>query len=230
MILTNYGIVSSSGALSYDADALSFITAAAITDNTQKTAINSLVTDLKTYNIWTKMKAIYPYVGDTASSHRFNLKTPTTNISDFYGTFNGGVTHSSTGVQFNGSTGYMETNLNENSVMTLGDEHISFYSRTNTSGLFVDMGVWDSVTGGSQIISRYTFPVTDSFIGSIDDVNSSYVANATSWGFYMANRTSTSQLKLQINSSISTFANNSSSKVNRTFWIGARNIDSAAYL
>jgi len=213
-----------------DTDAQAFLNAAGITDLGQANAVNTLVVDLKAAGVWTKMKAVYPFVGGTAAQHRFNLKAPTTNTSDFYGTFNGGVTHSSTGVQFNGSTGYMETNLNENSVMTLGNEHISFYSRTNTSGLYVDMGVWDSVTGGTQIISRYTFPVTDSFIGYIDDVNSSYVANANSWGFYMANRTSTSQLKLQINSLISTFANNSSSKVNRTFWIGARNINSTAYL
>ena len=72
MILANYGIIASSGA-SFDADAQAFITAAVITDNTQITAINTLVTDLKAYNIWSKMKALYPFVGGTASTHKWNL-------------------------------------------------------------------------------------------------------------------------------------------------------------
>ena len=58
---------------SVDTDALSFITAASITDATQKTAINTLVKDLKIANIWTKMKAIYPFVGGNAIAHAYNL-------------------------------------------------------------------------------------------------------------------------------------------------------------
>ena len=227
MILSLNGIIAGKGA---DADAQAFITAAGITDSTQKSAITQLVTDLKSANIWSKMKAIYPFVGGTASSHRFNLKAPTTNASDFYLIPYGGITHSSNGVQFDGTSGYFDTQLNENTTMTLGDEHISFYSRTNTQGLFVDIGTWDSTTGGSQIISRASYLGSDSFLGYVTDANSSYVVNATSWGFYMANRTSTSQLKLQINSAITTFTNNASSKVNRTFWIGARNINTSSYL
>ena len=61
-----------------DPDAQAFITAAAITDPTQQSAINTLVVDLKGYSIWTKFKAIYPVVGGIASSHAVNLKTPGT--------------------------------------------------------------------------------------------------------------------------------------------------------
>ena len=57
-----------------DTDAQAFITAAGITDTTQQSAINSLVTNLKGYGIWSKMKAIYPMVGGTANAHKFNLK------------------------------------------------------------------------------------------------------------------------------------------------------------
>jgi len=48
-----------------DADAQAFITAANITNTTQQSAIDTLVKSLKTANIWTKMKAIYPFVGGT---------------------------------------------------------------------------------------------------------------------------------------------------------------------
>ena len=59
-----------------DADAQAFIAAAGITNLTQASAINTLVNDLKTYGLWTKMKALYPMVGGTAASHKFNLKDP----------------------------------------------------------------------------------------------------------------------------------------------------------
>ena len=47
-----------------DADAQAFITAAAITDPTQQAAINNLVVGMKADGIWTKMKAVYPFVTD----------------------------------------------------------------------------------------------------------------------------------------------------------------------
>jgi len=48
------------GGIPLDPDAVAFLTAAGITDATITTAIDTLVTDLKGYGVWTKMKAIYP--------------------------------------------------------------------------------------------------------------------------------------------------------------------------
>ena len=55
-----------------DADAQAFITASGIS-GTEATAINTLVVNLKSANIWTKMKALYPMVGGTATSCKFNF-------------------------------------------------------------------------------------------------------------------------------------------------------------
>lgn len=130
MILANHGIVSSSGA-SFDADALAFITSASITDNTQKTAINTLVTDLKGYNIWSKMKALYPFVGGSASSHKFNLKDPRDLNAAYRLEYFGGWTHSSTGALPNGTTAYANTFLTPSTSLTNNSSHLSYYSRTN---------------------------------------------------------------------------------------------------
>ena len=93
---------------SVDIDAQAFITAASITNTSQQSAVNKLVSTLKTYNLWTKMKAVYPFVGGNATSHSYNLINPTV-----YGlSFSGGWTHSSTGALPNGTTGYANTNLN----------------------------------------------------------------------------------------------------------------------
>lgn len=153
MFLATHGILAKSasgGAV--DADAQAFITAAGITNPTQQGAINTLVVDLKGYSIWTKMKAIYPIVGGSASSHAVNLKTPGT----FNLTFASGMTHSSTGMQGNGSSGYANSNfIPSTNGLAYNNNHLSFYSRTSTAIDFFDMG--SSTTGaGTDLISLWT--------------------------------------------------------------------------
>jgi len=92
--------------LTTDADAQAFITAAAITDATQQAAIDTLVKGMKADGIWTKMKAIYPFVGGTATTHKWNLKDPRDLDAAFRLVFNGGWTHSSTGATPNGTNGF----------------------------------------------------------------------------------------------------------------------------
>lgn len=118
------------GALDPDADA--FITAAAITDPTQQSAVNQLVLDLKTANIWTKMKAVYPFVGGTATTHKWNLKDPRDLDDAFRLKFLGGFTHSTNGVQGSGTSGYADTYLNTATVFPLNKISFGYYSRTST--------------------------------------------------------------------------------------------------
>ena len=137
------------GAAPVDPDAQAFITAASITDPTQQSAINTLVTDLKGYGIWTKMKAIYPFVGGTASSHKFNLKDPRDLDAAFRLVFNGGITHNSNGITGNGTNGYADTKfIPKNNFTSSTDRHLSFYLRTNNqlSGDRIDMGTIDNGT------------------------------------------------------------------------------------
>jgi hypothetical protein len=105
-----------------DPDAQAFITAAAITDPTQQGAINTLVTDLKGYSIWTKFNAIYPVVGGIASSHAVNLKTPGT----YNLTFGTGWTHNANGMTSLNT--FAETNLQPSTVLGLNDSHLSYFT------------------------------------------------------------------------------------------------------
>jgi hypothetical protein len=124
-----------------DPDAQAFITTAGITDTTQKSAINTLVTNLKAYGIWTKMKALYPMVGGTAVSHKFNLKDPRDLNAAFRLQFNGGWTHSANGALPNGTNTYANTFLSPSTSLGLNSTHISYYSRTNSNGAEIEMGV-----------------------------------------------------------------------------------------
>jgi len=115
-----------STAIAYDADATAFFTAASITDTTQKNAVNTLVLSLKSANIWAKMKALYPVIGGSSSSHAVNLKQPGTfNLS-----FATGWTHSSTGMTPNGAT-YANSFFNPFSQsFSLTSQSLTIYNRT----------------------------------------------------------------------------------------------------
>jgi len=126
----------------FDSDAQAFLSAAGITGATETAAVNTLVTSLKGYGIWSKMKAIYPFVGGTASTHKYNLKDPRDLDAAFRLVFNGGWTHSSTGATPNGTNGYADTKLIPSANLSLNSTHLSYYSRTNISQEGVDMGTW----------------------------------------------------------------------------------------
>lgn len=121
--------------------AQAFITAAGITDSTQQAAITQLVSDLKSYNLWDKMKAVYPFVGGTATTHKYNLKDPRDLDAAFRLNFQGGWTHSSTGALPDGFSGYAITYVNPSVSLQSSSAHLSVYTRTNaTSGM--DLGVF----------------------------------------------------------------------------------------
>jgi len=88
-------------ATAFDADAVAFITATGITNPTEQSAINSLVVDLKAASLWSNMNAIYPFVGGTATTHKYNLKNPLDTDAAGRIEFRGTPTHNSDGVVFN---------------------------------------------------------------------------------------------------------------------------------
>jgi hypothetical protein len=170
-----------------DPDAQAFITAASITDPTQQSAINTLVTDLKGYSIWSKMKALYPFVGGTASSHKFNLKNPLDTDAAFRLVFSGGWTHSSTGATPNGTNAYADTKLDLINNTTLNSTSFGVYSRTNSNGTEVEIGAEGSApTSGSNIFIRFS-GVTYARVNSLQAWIS--YSDTDSRGFYISNRT-----------------------------------------
>ena len=166
---------------SFDSDAQSFMTSASITDSTQQSAVNYLVTDLKSANLWSKMKAIYPMVGGTASSHSYNLKNP----AQFQITWSGGLTHSSTGVLPNGTNGYGNTNLNESINCDANSGSISYYSRTNTS--LADVGI--GIASASSFSIIYFNGLNNSF--AINNSSFPGAVVSSNNAFLMANRIGT---------------------------------------
>ena len=134
-VLQNYN-AQKSRYIPFDTDAQAFITAAGITDSTQQSAINQLVLGLKTDSLWTNMYAIYPFVGGTASQHKYNLKDPRDLDVAYRLVFNGGWTHSNNGALANGTNGYADTRLNAATILNNASYNYSVYSRTINASSF----------------------------------------------------------------------------------------------
>ena len=231
MIRRGIGVQSFVSAGGTDADAQAFITAAGITDATQQSAINTLVTDLKGYGIWTKMKAIYPFVGGTASAHKFNLKDPRDLDAAFRLVFSGGWTHSSTGALPNGTNAYADSKLNSLNNTTQNSTHFSYYSRTNSNATEVEISSSTTITGGGtgSLLEIRTSGVSYYRVNS--DLGYATYTDANSLGFYIANRTASNVINGWKNGSkVATATTASKAQPNINYWIGALNQNNVASL
>jgi hypothetical protein len=202
---------------SVDADAQAFITAAAITNATQQTAINTLVISLKSYGIWTKMKALYPFVGGTAASHKFNLKDPRDLNAAFRLIFNGGWTHSSNGVVPNGTNGYADTYFNPNN---FNQDNLAFGSYLRNTGSY------NCYIGAFDTYRTYLLPVSTSYYGQINSSGFAFttITASQTTKLHLITRTTATTASIYINGTL-LFNDNipSNGKTNRNIWIGALN-------
>jgi len=204
------------GGVSYDADAQAFFTAASITDTTQKSAVNQLVLDLKSYGVWTKCSAIYPIVGGSASSHAVNLKTPGT----FNLTFATGMTHSSTGMVSNGTSGYANTSLIPQTFYST-NMHLSYYSRTSTIQTVQEIGANQSTNYSSLAVARNTI------FGQTTNGLVNYLSQSNALGFFVGQKVSNSSRKVYRNGTLnnSTTTTDSNTLPNNNVYICALNVN-----
>jgi hypothetical protein len=154
-----------------------------ILSDIEKTATNQLLSNLKDYGLWSKVKAIYPMVGASAAACAQNLKS-----SSFTGVFVGGVTYASTGVTGNGTSGYFDTNLNVLGNLDNSSYHTAFYSRSTSSVFTRDFGAAGGSTTGFYCIIR---DINSNYIMSATNENQAVsVSNTDGRGLYTINRSS----------------------------------------
>lgn len=125
---------------------------------TEESAITTLVSSLKSDNIWDDCQAIYPCVGASSAATKVNLK----NTGSYELSFNGGITFSSDGFETNGSNGYADTLWAASAAAGQDDIHIGIMLFKNISTNNIALGSNDGGTslniypryGGSQIYGR----------------------------------------------------------------------------
>lgn len=146
----------------FDQDAKRFLDAAQIVDSVEMKAVNELVMQLKDSGLWSKFSALYPMVGGSATSIKWNLKDPIDQDNAFRLTFSGNPIFSTTGVIFPTKNDFADTHLYD-STMIYNDNSISYYSRTQNSVSGYDMGCIDSELPFNQMAIFHATNATDYF-------------------------------------------------------------------
>lgn len=189
-------------------DAFNFLDAAGITRTDSNSAIilgiANLTTDLKNYGLWDKMKAIYPMVGGTSGSHKFNLKDPRDSNSAYRLNFSGSWTHNSTGAVLDGSTTYANTYLIPSNLYSTGFYSFGAYRK---NGVAVIMGASGQFTYDWSTITAF---------GN----NSAILTPSFSNGFKTISRPSTTDIKIAITGSVTTYSHNLGATSATNFLLG----------
>ena len=204
-----------------DPDAQAFITAAGITNPTQQSAINTLVIDLKGYSLWTKMKAIYPMVGGTSTTCKYNLKDPRDLDAAYRLVFFGGWTFSNTGALPNGVNAYADTFLNGSTQLST-PSHLSKYTTTNTNKGTdeIDMGIqnfwlslWYNGSGFNNLLARNQSGAVLLDGGIVTDAR----------GFVITTKISNTAKIFKNNAQLDSKTDTTNTYTNNTIYLGAGN-------
>ena len=172
-----------------------FLTASAISDTTIRGALNTLDVGLIANSLDTKMKALYPFVGGTASTHKFNFMNAADTDAAFRLTFNGTWIHSSTGALPNGTNAFADTCLVPSAVLQQNSSSIGTYLRTNNiATAVVDIGSSNaSFNQGLYILHNSTSNFD--FSRNNNSANSGATSNGSS-GFIINKRTNSTDQKI----------------------------------
>jgi hypothetical protein len=229
---TSLGNIGSQSVSDIDPEVLAFFarvdSAGGILSTTEQNAIEALVQQIKNDGIWTKIKAIYPYVGASAAACAQNLKS-----SSFTGVFYGGWTFASTGVTPNGTNAYFDTQLKPSTALTAFNTSIGVYNRipVDAPAPFVPIGIADPTNNPCMFLRYYT-NVWQSFQNSETTRGQIQVSwGVNSWsdikGFWQSSRTTSQLHKVFRNgASIATSTQTETSDItqlNFNIYVAARN-------
>jgi hypothetical protein len=159
-------------------EAKAFIQAAGLIDETQCKAVGTLVIDLKNYNLWNKMQAIYPMVGGTSGSIKFNLKDPRDLDAAFRLNYTSGYGYSTLGY-----TGNASTNFSPEISSIRGNRSFGVYTRTSNPVTLVSNGSTTNPSVGDFIVP------SDPIFRFGQGYNATSISSViTSSGFYAMSR------------------------------------------
>jgi hypothetical protein len=206
-----------------DPDAQAFfqrvVTAGGTLSDTEQFAVTQLVRDLKSYGIWTLMKAIYPMVGASAAACAQNLKS-----SSFTGAFTAGWTFASTGVTGDGTSAYMDTNFVISEQLNYLSQSYGIYKQSVQSGTSCDFGVsYDNAINGVGMFLNLGYNYINTFV--LDQQMASSLAS----GNYILNRNGSAVKKLFRNGSLFDSKTDDYTTANDydylgySVWLGGRN-------
>jgi hypothetical protein len=211
-------------AAALDSDASAFISRASITDDTQEAAINNLVVALKAASLWTKGRAIYPFVGGNATAHSKNLKADAYNI-----TWAGTVTHNANGITGDDTSGYGTTGFDFATDGHATEASLYVYCRTASASLNKDfIGAINSGSSNRAALGNVSGQLGLAGINS-NGFPSSLVSISSNFSRHFAgNRSGASAQELYADATQATNTEAVTSRCNNDIFILARNANGTA--
>jgi hypothetical protein len=128
-----------------------------------------------------------------ASQMKYNLKDARDLDAAFRLTWSGGWTYSATGATPNGTNGWANTNLNPVGLINGTNSHMSYYSRTDSDGLYADLGHG----GAMELLTR----LGNVYYADYPDSTRALTANTSSLGNFIISNTSAGGKKVFKNAS-----------------------------
>ncbi len=187
----------------FDPDAAAYLTAVVsaggVVTSPMSAATNNMFLALKSNGLYTKIDAMYPVLGGTADSHKFNAINPIDTNGAFRLTFSGTWTHSSTGMLSDGGLNtYAETYYDASLIVpTAADQSISIYTTTLSDKSVQDIGS-TTISGGAIEVGIYTSFSSNQFIPNVKSAASGYVnyvqPTQEGIGYFVATSTGTDVL------------------------------------
>jgi hypothetical protein len=170
---------------------------------------------MKNYGIWNEMHAVYPFVGGTAETNKWNLK----DTGSFIITASGNWNYSSNGVSSsNVNNDYLNTDF---FVTTSNDLSLGIYSRTESSASGYDMGSTTPQSGGEQLGLIAKYPNGEFYWGIPTQIGGVTTPVTSSLGFFQASRVSDTNLVGWVNEyATGSNTNGATPKDYRALWIG----------
>jgi hypothetical protein len=167
-----------------DASAKAFISATGLTGATETTAVNNLVIDLKKYGLWSKIKAIYPFVSDQRNLFSYtedfaNVAWSKSNVTITANTTTApdGTTTAST-IQ-NTGTGYM---TQSNLALSANTYTQSIYAKKNNNDW---VAIYTSDAGSNYSIAWFNLNTgvkgTASAVGTFSATSSTMTSVGNGW-------------------------------------------------
>jgi len=184
---------------SVDPDAAAYLADVVIsggtTNPTIEAAVNTLFTDLKSNGLYSKMLAMYPYVGATAASHSINALLNKTYDITWYG----GMSHSISGATGDGINGYGDTNFLSVNFTASDDYSFGLYQNTENTparGEEISMGTF---FGSTYFQLATNVNSVNWFMRSNSNTATQGANSGNIDGNYIVNRTGTTYTSLSRN-------------------------------
>jgi hypothetical protein len=136
--------------------------------------------------------------GSMLDQMKFNLKNTGSFSGSYFGNWNGGYS----GNKPDGVSAYMSTGVNASTQLATGSNSITYYSRTNNSGSYTDIGAY--VSNLSTLYLQIRWTDNNLYASSLQEggLLGVTVINNSSNGFFQASRTSNNLLKVYKNSTV----------------------------